>query len=74
MMEKYSPSCMTCHTLRRDFMSKPHSTISHKKYIYLSTPCVSLWKDIALDPHISSWERSKIATWDYPADDTYSKV
>ena len=55
-------------------MSKPRSTISHKKYIYLSTPCVSLWKDIALDPHISSWERSKIATWDYPADDTYSKV
>ena len=69
MMEKYSPSCMTCPTLRRDSMSKPHSTISQ-----LSTPCVSLWKDIALDPHISSWERSKIATWDYPADDTYSKV
>ena len=33
-----------------------------------------IWKEMTLDPKINEFERSKLATWDYPVDDTYTKV
>ena len=35
--------------------------------------CRRIWKEMTLDPKINEFERSKLATWDYPVDDTYTK-
>ena len=36
--------------------------------------CRRIWKEMTLDPKINEFERTKLATWDYPVDDTYTKV
>ena len=33
-----------------------------------------VWKDMSLDNTISEYERSKLAVWDYPVSDKYTKV
>ena len=36
--------------------------------------CYRLWKEMSLDPKVNELERSMLATWNYPVDDTYTKV
>ena len=33
-----------------------------------------VWKDLSLDDTISEYERSKLAVWDYPVTDKYTKI
>ena len=33
-----------------------------------------VWKDMSLDNTISEYERSKLAVWDYPVSDKYTKI
>ena len=33
-----------------------------------------VWKDLSLDDSISEYERSKLAVWDYPVTDKYTKM
>ena len=33
-----------------------------------------VWKDISLDDTINEFERSKLAVWDYPVTDKYTKI
>ena len=35
---------------------------------------IRVWKDMSLDNTISEFERSKLAVWDYPVSDKYTKV
>ena len=35
---------------------------------------VSAWKDLALDDTIDEYERAKLAVWDYPVTDKYTKM
>ena len=35
---------------------------------------IRVWKDMSLDNTISEYERSKLAVWDYPVSDKYTKV
>ena len=32
------------------------------------------WKDLALDDTIDEYERAKLAVWDYPVTDKYTKI
>ena len=34
----------------------------------------SVWKDLSLDDTISDYERAKLAVWDYPVTDKYTKI
>ena len=34
----------------------------------------SVWKDLSLDDTISEYERAKLAVWDYPVTDKYTKI
>ena len=34
----------------------------------------SVWKDLSLDDTISEYERAKLAVWDYPVTDKYTKM
>ena len=33
-----------------------------------------VWKDMSLDNTISEYERAKLAVWDYPVSDKYTKI
>ena len=37
-------------------------------------PCPRIWKDMSLDDSLTIYERSKLAVWDYPVSDTYTKM
>ena len=37
-------------------------------------PCLRIWKDMSLDDSLTIYERSKLAVWDYPVSDTYTKM
>ena len=37
-------------------------------------PFCSVWKDLSLDDSISEYERAKLAVWDYPVTDKYTKI
>ena len=36
--------------------------------------CPRIWKDMSLDDSLTIYERSKLAVWDYPVSDTYTKM
>ena len=33
-----------------------------------------VWKDMSLDDTVSEYERAKLAVWDYPVTDKYTKI
>ena len=41
---------------------------------FLILPCPRIWKDMSLDDSLTIYERSKLAVWDYPVSDTYTKM
>ena len=34
----------------------------------------SVWKDLSLDDSTSEYERAKLAVWDYPVTDKYTRI
>ena len=62
-------------TLRKDSMSKQNKTIIMS---HICKNCISIhirvWKDMSLDPSITEIERSKLAVWEYPVSDAFTKV
>ena len=32
------------------------------------------WKDMSLDDKITEWDRAKLAVWDYPVSDKYTRI
>jgi len=41
---------------------------------YIEERFYEVWKDMSLDNTISEYERSKLAVWDYPVSDRYTKI
>jgi len=41
---------------------------------YIEERFYEVWKDMSLDNTISEYERSKLAVWDYPVSDKYTKI
>ena len=52
-------------------MSKQHLKLYE---IYLKYKLFRVWKEMSLDNTISEYERSKLAVWDYPVSDKFTKV
>jgi hypothetical protein len=42
-------------------------------FLYVCFLC-RIWKDMSLNDSLSELERSKLAVWDYPVSDKYTKV
>ena len=56
-------------TSRRDSTSRCHHY--HDSIVKL---LCRVWKEMSLDNTITEFERSKLAVWDYPVSDKYTKV
>ena len=42
--------------------------------IIISAISARVWKDMSLDDSVSEYERAKLAVWDYPVTDKYTKI
>merc|ERR1711874_290911 len=45
-----------------------------ERMAYIEERFYKVWKDISLDDTINEFERSKLAVWDYPVTDKYTKI
>ena len=69
-MEQMLPSILRGWlTSRRDSTSRCH--LYHDS---IDSSLCRVWKEMSLDNTITEFERSKLAVWDYPVSDKYTKV
>lgn len=45
-----------------------------ERMAYIEERFYEVWKDMSLDNTISEYERAKLAVWDYPVSDKYTKI
>jgi len=45
-----------------------------ERMAYIEERFYTIWKDMSLDDSLSELERSKLAVWDYPVSDKYTKI
>ena len=55
---------------KSDFIRKLFPAIQLTLYYV----CPRIWKEMSLNDSLSELERSKLAVWDYPVSDKYTKV
>lgn len=51
-----------------------YSTLGFKIVIVLTVHNSRIWKDMSLNDSLSEVERAKLAVWDYPVSDKYTKM
>lgn len=49
-----------------------HQNTKYIKHLYLNN--FRIWKDMSLNDSLSEVERAKLAVWDYPVSDKYTKM
>jgi ionotropic glutamate receptor len=45
-----------------------------ERMAYIESKFYNVWKDMSLDDSTSEYERAKLAVWDYPVTDKYTKI
>ena len=63
--------------VRQMFCNNPQISskyLSVHTSIHFNLTCFRYWKDLALNESLSDYERSKLAVWDYPISDKFTKM
>ena len=50
------------------------SSVYFERMAYIEEKFYQIWKDMSLNDNTDEYERSKLAVWDYPVSDKYTKM